>query len=299
METKSRLKRAETQLRRQRDYVRAKCERMEKEVEEFRRRLTELVTEELTNADDGGEYSTQWSEEEDRHEPICAALRRYGTRKNIAQQSATLAVFKGDDSADGPTIQDWFDEFDALATVYQWSQQEKLIALVNKLKGAALSVYRTASDEEKRSFGKTTSELISQFKPVRLRAVQSNMFRRRTQRHGETVGDYYQCLKELYHRAFPTRAQTKDPDGEEVLMLRTAFMGGLRAELQRRLTVENQEVSLKALFTRTRYLEATHLEGGQEANRIGGHHKPTRAIQRSEHPMKQDQTSNQDMLQSW
>ena len=67
-------------------------------------------------------------------------------------------MFKGDDTADGPTIQDWFDEFDALATVYQWSPQEKLVALVSKLKGAALSVYRTASNKEKRSFSKLREE---------------------------------------------------------------------------------------------------------------------------------------------
>ena len=94
------------------------------------------------------------------------APRRGGTRKNVAQQSATLAVFKGDDTADGPTIQDWFDKFDALVTVYQWSLQEKLVALVSKLKGAAVSVYCTASNKEKLSFSKLRSELTSQFQPV-------------------------------------------------------------------------------------------------------------------------------------
>ena len=101
------IKRVETQLRiRQRDYAQAKCEKMEREVEELRRRLTEFETEELTNVNDGGGYSIQLSEDDGEHEPICAAPRRSGTGKNIAQQSATLAVFKGVDSADGPTIQD-------------------------------------------------------------------------------------------------------------------------------------------------------------------------------------------------
>ena len=54
---------------------------------------------------------------------------------------------------------------------------------------------------------------------------------RRTQKHGETVGEYNRGLRELYRRASPTWARTKDADGEEVL--RTAFMGGLQAELQR------------------------------------------------------------------
>lgn len=134
----------------------------------------ELEADELTDAVNGGESSAQSLqslEDEEEFGLIHVAPRR-GTRKNVAQQSAALAMFKGDNSPDRPTIQDWF------ATVYQWSPQEKLIALVSKLKGTALSVYWTVLDKEKRSFRALRSELISQFQPVRIRAVQSNMFRR-------------------------------------------------------------------------------------------------------------------------
>lgn len=83
------------------------------------RQLTELKADEMTDVDDSRESSGQSSEDEEEQEPICVAPRRRGTWKNVAQQSATLAIFKGDDSSDGPTIKDWFNEFDTLATVYR------------------------------------------------------------------------------------------------------------------------------------------------------------------------------------
>ena len=138
---------------------------------------------------------------------------------------------------------------------------------MSKLKGAALSVYRTALAKEKRSYTKLKRELISQFQPVRIRAAQIIQFRRRAQTSGESVGEYYRSLRELFRRTFPKWASTKDPDGEEVL--RSAFMSSLRPELQQRLTVGDQELSLKALFTRTQYLEVAHLEESKDATKCG------------------------------
>ena len=60
-------------------------------------------------------------------------------------------------------------------------------------------------------------------------------------------------------------------------MLRTAFMGGLQAELQRRLTVEDEELPLKDLFTRGQYLEAAHHEGNQEASKGGGYRNQSKS----------------------
>lgn len=138
-------------------------------------------------------------------------------------------------------------------------------------------VYRTASDKEKQSFSKLKDELIRQFQPVRIRAIQSNLFRKRKQQHGEKVGDYYRSLRELYRRAFPIWAQKNDPDGEEIL--RTSFLGGLRSEVQRCLTVEDQELSLKSLFTRAQYVEATLAEVSREQVS-----KSDRGYRQSSHP---------------
>ena len=54
-------------------------------------------------------------------------------------------------------------------------------------------------------------------------------------------------------------------------------MDGLRAELQRRLTVEDEELPLKDLFTRGQYLEAAHHEGNQDASKGGGYRNQSKS----------------------
>ena len=49
-------------------------------------------------------------------------------------------------------------------------------------------------------------------------------------------------------------------------------MGSLRPELQRRLTIRDQELSIKALFTHTQYLEVAHLEESKDATKSGSFH---------------------------
>ena len=57
METRSKLKRMETRLRKQRDHAREKCKRIEREVEALLRQLMELEEDEVIDADDGRELS--------------------------------------------------------------------------------------------------------------------------------------------------------------------------------------------------------------------------------------------------
>ena len=167
VETRQRLKRNEVRLRRQRNEAREKCKNLEFELRKLQERLIVEDGEASSEAD-----NEQTESEDDDVHPLDGEERDFLDRrdtpqKNIAQQSASLSVFRGDDAGDGTTtVQDWFDEFDALAAVYRWSSQEKLVALVSKLKGPALSVYRTASDREKRSFTKLREELVRQFQPV-------------------------------------------------------------------------------------------------------------------------------------
>ena len=102
VQTRSKVKRSEARLQRQRDNALQKCKSLEQEMEMLKKRLSDLEVAKFPE-DTDGEQSTQSSEyEKEELEP-----RRRG-------------------SSNGSTIQDWFDEFDALATVYEWSSQEKL-----------------------------------------------------------------------------------------------------------------------------------------------------------------------------
>ena len=72
----------------------------------------------------------------------------------------------------------------------------------------------------------------------------------------------------------PTWAKTKDPDSEGVI--HNAFLDGQCVELQRQLTVKDQELSVEALSSSMQYFEATHHEGGWKAIRSGSPHNPSK-----------------------
>ena len=269
-ETRAQLKRTEDRLRKERNEARLECEWMATELRMLRHQAAQAQTERLQQEEGegrrtNGDFVGTADEGEQPDEG-----QRNGTlpTRNLVQQAASLATFDGDKLKEAATtIVDWFEEFDTLAILYHWSPQEELVALVSKLKGAALSVYRAASAEEKRSCAAIRRELITQFQPVRIQAIQNNMFRRRTQRQNETVGAYYRDLRELYRRAFPNWARNKDPDGEEVL--RGAFVAGLRLDIQRKLTVDEQELDLRSTFSRAQYIEATFREAPSKAKGSG------------------------------
>ena len=52
------------------------------------------------------------------------------------------AVVKDDDE----TIEDWLDQFDLIASVFNWDEPMRLMYLVTHLKGNALAFYRSCSN---------------------------------------------------------------------------------------------------------------------------------------------------------
>ena len=190
-DTRLQLQRAEECLQRERDEAQRQLHEYECRLERLQSHVTEpgQLSQRLLGGDEGEDIDQGETEQQ----PVRRRPTQRGSPKgNIAQQSSTLVVFKGNDVDDSSTnIFDWFDEFNALAEVYEWTDQEKLVALVSKLKDTALSCYHTAPNEDKRSFEALRRELVEQFQPVRVQAVQNNLFKRRVQKSGESVGDYY------------------------------------------------------------------------------------------------------------
>ena len=99
VETRQRLKRNEVCLRRKRNEVREECKKLKFELRKLQERLTVVAEdgEALSEAD-----NEQTKSEDDVHpsdgEEWDLFNRRNTPQKNIAQQSASLSVFRGDDA---------------------------------------------------------------------------------------------------------------------------------------------------------------------------------------------------------
>ena len=109
--------------------------------------------------------------------------------------------FSGEDP-DGDTFEDWIEQFEMVAKLYKWSEAAKLVNLITRLCGPAYSFYRACLPEQKESYTVLKQELTKRFTPVQIQAIQSELFHDRKQKDGESVDEYAQDLRRLFHKAY-------------------------------------------------------------------------------------------------
>jgi uncharacterized protein YecE (DUF72 family) len=109
----------------------------------------------------------------------------------MAQQLPPLAKYSGESQEVGETFRDWLDQFEMVAAVCHWTENAKLVNLTTRLRGQAYAFYRSCPAPQKASYPILVRELTKRFTPVRLQAVQSNLFLRK-QGPKETVDTYAQ-----------------------------------------------------------------------------------------------------------
>ena len=74
-----------------------------------------------------------------------------------------LPKFEKNKSEEAETVEDWLDQLDIMAG---WKENAKLMHLVSRLKGVALTYYRTCPPETKRSYVLLKEALLKRFTPV-------------------------------------------------------------------------------------------------------------------------------------
>ena len=142
-----------------------------------------------------------------------------------------------------------------MASVCRWEGRAKLANLVTRLQGQAYSFYRTCPVHQRTSYEALTAALTEQFKPVRIKSVQSGLFHERKQKSKESVEEYAQDLNRLYQRAYP-HSERGSADAERMgqTVLAYQFVAGLKPEI--RLKVAGHEGSFEQLLTKARLEEA-------------------------------------------
>lgn len=178
---------------------------------------------------------------------------------SLLGQLPPIQRFIGEDAGDGETFQEWHEQFESVAQLAGWTDQGKLVNLTTRLKGTAYSFYRSCSPEQRNSYPLLVVELKRRFTPVRLTAIQTQLFHDRQQGAKETVDDYAQALRKLYKNAYSgvLRGGTEAEEmGQTVLA--NQFVAGLRPDLKTR--VVGTEGKLEQLLLKARFEEAKRRE---------------------------------------
>ena len=87
--------------------------------------------------------------------------------------------------------------------MYHWDAQAQLVNLTTRLRGQSYAFYRACSPQQRSNYEALKAELLTQFTPVRIQAVHSNLFHQRQQEESETVDHYAQELRKLFYKAYP------------------------------------------------------------------------------------------------
>ena len=139
------------------------------------------------------------------------------------------------------------------AEVSGWEGKSKLAHLVTRLKGQALSYYRSCPSEEKTDYDKLIKALTTRFTRVQLPVVQTTLFHERKQKVKEDVDTYAQDLRNLFQKAY---ARQGSGEAEEMgrSVLAHQFAAGLLPDLK--VKVAGVEGTFEELLARARLEEA-------------------------------------------
>ena len=122
--------------------------------------------------------------------------------QHVIQQTPPVSKFTGEGAGE-ETFEDWLTQFEMAAEVSGWEGKNKLAHLVTRLKGQALSYYRSYPPEERVDYNKLTKALSTRFTRVQLPVVQTTLFHKRKQKAKEDVDTYAQDLRNLFQKAYP------------------------------------------------------------------------------------------------
>ena len=167
--------------------------------------------------------------------------------------------FHGGDQRDGETFEDWLDHFEAVSNIAKWDPSFRLVHLSAALRGNARSFYRSCTPVQKSSYPLLVGALKKRFTPVKLTALQTQMFHSRKQGPTESVDDFAQELRKLHSKAYSaTTGGNAEAEKVGQIVLVNQFLSGLRSELQSK--VVGVEGSMEEIVAKARFEEAKRKE---------------------------------------
>ena len=170
-------------------------------------------------------------------------------------QIPQIPRFTGEGRAVGESFSEWHEHFENVATLAGWNDHWRLVHLTSKLQDTAMAFYRSCSSDVRSKYALLVAAMKRRFTPIRLTAVQAQLFHNRQQQERETVDQFAQDLQKLYNLAY-AGATSEGPQAERMgqTLLVNQFVTGLGADLKRKLI--GTEGSLDELVLKARFEEA-------------------------------------------
>ena len=144
---------------------------------------------------------------------------------------AEIPTFSGDSV--GPSFEEWYNKFNAIANCAQWSPQRRLQVFPSKLISTAFDFFRQLERTEPRvilDIDLLKNRFADRFKDPTTRETYLTRFHAAYKLPAESIKDFAQRLEKLFSKAFPNQDMT---DLQVDYQLKIRFISGLDPRLQR------------------------------------------------------------------
>ena len=113
----------------------------------------------------------------------------------IMGQLPTIPKFTGEGRAIGESFKEWHEHFENVAKLTGWNDQWKLVHLTSCLQDTAIAFYLSCGADVRNNYTALVTAMQRRFTPLRLTAVQAQLFRNRQQQEREKVDLFAQELQ--------------------------------------------------------------------------------------------------------
>jgi hypothetical protein len=150
---------------------------------------------------------------------------------DLFNYQSEIPTFSGDSV--GPTFEEWWNKFDAIARCAKWDPQRRLQVFPSKLTSTAFDFYRQLERTEPQvilDMDILKARFEDRFKDPTTRETYLTRFHAAYKLPAETIKDFAQRLEKLFSKAFPGQNMT---DVQVDYQLKIRFIAGLDPRLQR------------------------------------------------------------------
>ena len=187
--------------------------------------------------------------------------------------------FTGEGHGSRDSFTEWHEHFENVAKLVGWHDHWKLVHLTSSLRDTTSTFHRSCSVDVQSNYKDLVAALKRRFTPVRLTAIQAQIFHNRQQGAGETVDQFAQELRKLFHLVY-AGAACEGPKAERMgqTLLTNQFVAGLRSELKRKLIGVDGGLEELILFKEAKSIELTSAKTQMRETPVSKSPKPPSGV---------------------